>query len=184
MRHPKPCTIGPALPVPLPVHLPSPVEVMCVGVRVCAPFPTGPRTGAKVSAGPEVEGRRGGARAPGCGGDGLPSWYARTRASRALGCVCVCTAARGRLFHFSSTPTPYCDVPSGMKIMPESERLDTLRVLQESLEETNKLIGRLPLKIETMGQIRRKTELEAKLKELEDAIAIFSRDVVFIADDE
>lgn len=71
-----------------------------------------------------------------------------------------------------------------MKMMPEAERLDTLRVLQESLEETTKLVGRLPLKIETMGQIRRKTELEAKLKELEDAIAIFSRDVVFIADDE
>ena len=67
--------------------------------------------------------------------------------------------------------------------MPEEERLDTLRVLQESLAETSKLIARLPLKIETMGQIRRKTELEAKVKELEDAIEIFSRDTVYIADD-
>ncbi len=67
--------------------------------------------------------------------------------------------------------------------MPEEERLDTLRVLQESLAETSKLIARLPLKIETMGQIRRKNELEAKVKELEDAIAIFSRETVYIADD-
>ncbi len=67
--------------------------------------------------------------------------------------------------------------------MPEEERLETLRVLQASLAETSKLIGRLPLKIETMGQVRRKTELETKVKELEDAIEIFSRDVVYISDD-
>ena len=42
-------------------------------------------------------------------------------------------------------------------------------------------ISRLPLKIETLGQVRRKTELEAKLKEIEDAIIIFSKDKVFIA---
>ncbi len=65
----------------------------------------------------------------------------------------------------------------------------------------------MPLKIETMGQvctcscaallrgyprcactarccvqIRRKTELEAKVKELEDALVIFNREKVFIAD--
>ncbi len=44
-------------------------------------------------------------------------------------------------------------------------------------------IGRLPLKIETLGQVKRKTELEAKLKEIEDAIAIFSKEKVYIADD-
>jgi hypothetical protein len=31
-------------------------------------------------------------------------------------------------------------------------------------------------------QIRRKTELEAKVKELEDALVIFNREKVFIAD--
>jgi hypothetical protein len=99
-----------------------------------------------------------------------------------VGCV-ACVESRRSVLH----ACPCCSLwwlLTGMKMMPESERLDTLRVLQESLEETTKLVGRLPLKIETMGQIRRKTELEAKLKELEDAIAIFSRDVVFIADDE
>lgn len=44
-------------------------------------------------------------------------------------------------------------------------------------------ISRLPLKIETMGQVKRKTELEAKLKEIEDAIEIFSKDKVYIAED-
>jgi hypothetical protein len=32
-------------------------------------------------------------------------------------------------------------------------------------------------------KVKRKTELEAKLKEIEDAIAIFSKEKVYIADD-
>lgn len=44
-------------------------------------------------------------------------------------------------------------------------------------------IFRLPLKIETMGQVKRKAELEAKLKEIEGAIEIFSRDKVYIAEE-
>lgn len=75
------------------------------------------------------------------------------------------------------------DCPPGMTLMPEEERLDYLAVLRSSMAETNKLISRLPLKIETLGQVKRKTELEAKLKELEDAVAIFDKEKVYIAED-
>mmetsp|Transcript_20520 Transcript_20520/g.72528 ORF Transcript_20520/g.72528 Transcript_20520/m.72528 type:complete len:312 (-) Transcript_20520:164-1099(-) len=73
--------------------------------------------------------------------------------------------------------------PPGMHLMPESERLDTLRVLQASHEEVQQQIFRLPLVIETAGQVRRKNALEAKLKEISDAIGIFDRPAVYVQDD-
>lgn len=41
----------------------------------------------------------------------------------------------------------------------------------------------MPLVVETPGQVRRRTEMEAKIKELEDAIEIFSRDIVYVEED-
>lgn len=73
--------------------------------------------------------------------------------------------------------------PPGMMRMADEERLETLEVLMQSLEETNKVLNTMPLKIETPGQIRRKAELDAKVKELEDAIEIFSREEVYVADE-
>lgn len=73
------------------------------------------------------------------------------------------------------------ECPDGMVLMPEEERLETLAVLEKSLEEVNRLLARMPLKIETMGQVRRKAELDAKVKELEEAVEIFSRDEVYVA---
>lgn len=73
--------------------------------------------------------------------------------------------------------------PPGMHLMPEEERLETLHVLQASKDEVKQQIFRLPLVIETAGQVRRKNALEAKLKEIEDAIAIFDRPHVFVQDE-
>lgn len=72
------------------------------------------------------------------------------------------------------------DCPRGMMPMEEAERIRTLGVLQQSLVEARlKLIG-LPLRIETLSQVRRKNELEAKLQEIEDAIAVFSKPKVYV----
>ena len=71
------------------------------------------------------------------------------------------------------------ECPPGMVLMPEEERLETLAVLKQSMAETNHMLARMPLKIETPGQVRRKAELDAKVKELEDAIDIFSHNSEF-----
>lgn len=81
----------------------------------------------------------------------------------------------------ASAPDPDC--PPGMMLMPDHERLETLRVLQSTLDDVKAQIQRLPLTIETPGQIRRKNDLDAKYKEVEDAIKIFSRPKVFVRDD-
>lgn len=43
---------------------------------------------------------------------------------------------------------------------------------------------KLPLMCETPGQIRRKEALEAKMKEVEDAIRIFSRSRVLVREED
>eukprot|EP00201_Polytomella_parva_P013485 CAMPEP_0175061004 /NCGR_PEP_ID=MMETSP0052_2-20121109/13348_1 /TAXON_ID=51329 ORGANISM="Polytomella parva, Strain SAG 63-3" /NCGR_SAMPLE_ID=MMETSP0052_2 /ASSEMBLY_ACC=CAM_ASM_000194 /LENGTH=259 /DNA_ID=CAMNT_0016326819 /DNA_START=337 /DNA_END=1116 /DNA_ORIENTATION=- len=71
-------------------------------------------------------------------------------------------------------------IPPGMRLMPEEERLETLAVLKRNKEEIDKAIQGLPLRIETPGQIRRKDELESRLKEIDDAFKVFSRPKVLV----
>lgn len=80
-----------------------------------------------------------------------------------------------------NAPDPTC--PRGMKVMPNDERIETLGVLRESQAEARKQLYALPLTIDTPSQLRYKNKLEAKLKEIEEAILIFDRDRVYIADD-
>lgn len=75
-------------------------------------------------------------------------------------------------------------VPPGMSLMKEEERLRTLNILKESLDTTKKELQKAPLVVETAGQKKRMKELEDRLKEQEDAIEIFSKDKVYIYDEE
>ena len=72
------------------------------------------------------------------------------------------------------------DCPEGMVVMAEEERIDTLEVLEESHAELMAALNALPIRIETLGQRTRKAELEDKLREIEDAIRVFSRSKVFV----
>ncbi|KXZ51626.1 hypothetical protein GPECTOR_12g590 [Gonium pectorale] len=71
-------------------------------------------------------------------------------------------------------------IPPGMRLMPEEERQETLEVLKQNREEVDRAIQGLPLRIETPSAIRRKDELERRLREIEDAIKIFSRPKVLV----
>lgn len=80
-----------------------------------------------------------------------------------------------------SLPDPDC--PRGMKLMPEDERLSTLEVLENSKAECFKQLGRLPFNVETPSMRKKQEALESKLREIENAINIFSKTKVFIAKD-
>lgn len=77
-----------------------------------------------------------------------------------------------------NAPDPNC--PPGMKIMPESERQNTLAVLNKNKEEALHQLGKMPFVVETPSLMRRKAELEGKLREIEKAIEIFSKPKVYI----
>ena len=75
-------------------------------------------------------------------------------------------------------PDPNC--PPGMKLMPDEERLETLEVLLKSRTEALKQLQHMPFVVETPSATRKKLALEDKLKEIEDAVALFSRTKVFV----
>eukprot|EP00238_Polyblepharides_amylifera_P004163 CAMPEP_0196594920 /NCGR_PEP_ID=MMETSP1081-20130531/79661_1 /TAXON_ID=36882 /ORGANISM="Pyramimonas amylifera, Strain CCMP720" /LENGTH=273 /DNA_ID=CAMNT_0041919323 /DNA_START=25 /DNA_END=846 /DNA_ORIENTATION=+ len=72
------------------------------------------------------------------------------------------------------------DVPEGMRLLPDDERLRTLKQLEETKKQVDLDWQKLPFNIETPGQIRHKQSLDTRLKEVEDAIKIFSRKKVFV----
>ncbi|CAG9463960.1 unnamed protein product [Pedinophyceae sp. YPF-701] len=73
-------------------------------------------------------------------------------------------------------------VPEGMRVLSEQERLETLQLLQEDHAEVERKIRALPFIVETPSQIRYKAELEERLKEIEEAVTMFSRSRVLVRD--
>ena len=66
--------------------------------------------------------------------------------------------------------------------MSQEEREETLKLLQKNKLEIETAISKLPLTIETPSMIKYQKELSNKLKETENAIKIFSKKIVFIAE--
>jgi len=71
-------------------------------------------------------------------------------------------------------------IPPGMRLMPESERLQTLELLKQSRMDTEQKIQKLPFTCETPSQIKAKNDLEKRLQEIEEAERAFSRKKVFV----
>jgi hypothetical protein len=76
-------------------------------------------------------------------------------------------------------PDPNC--PPGMCLMPEEERLNTLKVLNESKEEAMTQLRRLPFVIDTPSMKKKQDYLETKLREIDNALSIFSKTKVYVA---
>ena len=82
----------------------------------------------------------------------------------------------------ASRADPAC--PPGMVAMPEQERLDMLHSMQAAHKDVKAQLAGLPLVIETHAAQRRLAALEARLAELEEAVALFARPKVYIQPDE
>ena len=73
-------------------------------------------------------------------------------------------------------------IPPGTRLLSEEERLTTLKTLQETKAEAQKALEKLPISMKTLALAQRKTELEKKIDEMDQAIKTFSRKEVFIAE--
>ncbi|KAJ3102140.1 succinate dehydrogenase complex, subunit B [Phlyctochytrium planicorne] len=71
-------------------------------------------------------------------------------------------------------------IPRGMTVVPEDERRETLRLLMEHERSLVKELSRFSLVIESMRQKKKKAELEERLREVENAIEMFSRPKVYL----
>ncbi|XP_063799893.1 enkurin domain-containing protein 1-like [Pseudophryne corroboree] len=76
--------------------------------------------------------------------------------------------------------TPDPSMPPGHTLMPERERQDTLNKIKQTQSQLIKDLLMLPIRADTLSIQNRRTELEKKLSEIEEAIKIFSRPKVFI----
>lgn len=65
--------------------------------------------------------------------------------------------------------------------MPEEERLETLRDLEQSLKELNVALEKLPVVSRTIAMERHKKELEEKIDRIEKAIITFNKSKVYVA---
>ncbi|XP_062911418.1 enkurin domain-containing protein 1 [Mobula hypostoma] len=75
---------------------------------------------------------------------------------------------------------PDPSMPPGHTRMPEDERLETLSSLHQTQKQLTKQLLMFPVQVDTIGMQNRRTDLEKKLAEIEEAIKIFSRPKVFI----
>ncbi|XP_067879480.1 enkurin domain-containing protein 1 isoform X2 [Heterodontus francisci] len=75
---------------------------------------------------------------------------------------------------------PDPSMPPGHTRMPENERLETLSSLQQTQQQLTKQLLMFPVRVDTIGMRNRRTDLEKKLAEIEEAIKIFSRPKVYI----
>lgn len=72
------------------------------------------------------------------------------------------------------------DCPPGMVRYPEADRLRTLQSLRQGARDLQDEIRKFPLASSSVAQRRRKKDLEDRLVEQEEAVAIFSKDKVFV----
>ncbi|XP_069073663.1 enkurin domain-containing protein 1 [Pleurodeles waltl] len=80
-----------------------------------------------------------------------------------------------------SKPDP--SMPQGHTMMPEEERLETLNNLKQTQAQLLKQLVTLPVRADTLSIQNRRTELDKKLSEIEEALKVFSRPKVFIRTD-
>lgn len=72
------------------------------------------------------------------------------------------------------------DCPSGMRLLPEAERVETLKILEQNKEKVTAEVGAMPFVVDTHGLKKRKQALENKLKDIDEAVKIFSRRKVYV----
>ena len=73
--------------------------------------------------------------------------------------------------------------PPGTKVLPEEERISTLETLHANKKEVNKILNQMPISMRTESLRRQKVELEHKLIEIDKAIEMFSRRLVYVKEE-
>ena len=71
--------------------------------------------------------------------------------------------------------------PPGTRLMPEEERLETLKDLKESRKEVNIALEKMPVVSRTIAGERLKKEMEDKLVRIDRAIETFEKKIVYVA---
>lgn len=74
-------------------------------------------------------------------------------------------------------------LPPGMTLMAEEERQKTVELLTQNKEKITREISSMPLTIETPTLVEKHNMLHEKLREIEEAMKLFTRKKVYITAD-
>lgn len=72
------------------------------------------------------------------------------------------------------------ECPPGHRLMPESERVETLALLRANIAEAQDALTKLPFRIDGPTATKKRGDLEAKLKKMEDALTVFNKPKVYV----
>lgn len=75
-------------------------------------------------------------------------------------------------------PDPAC--PPGHVTLQDSDRKETLRMLEQNYADLVQKLNMMPVRTDTLKMRNRKIELEQKLNKIEEGIKVFSRPKVFV----
>ncbi|PNF27998.1 hypothetical protein B7P43_G13858 [Cryptotermes secundus] len=75
-------------------------------------------------------------------------------------------------------PDPAC--PPGHVTLQDSDRKETLRMLEQNYGDLIQKLNMMPVRTDTLKMRNRKIELEQKLNKIEEGIKVFSRPKVFV----
>ena len=70
--------------------------------------------------------------------------------------------------------------PPGTRKMPEGERQDMLKELNDTKQKLEAEILKFPVSMKTMAIQKRKQEMEEQLNKVENSIKLFSRETVYV----
>eukprot|EP00002_Diphylleia_rotans_P040691 TRINITY_DN9716_c0_g2_i1.p1 TRINITY_DN9716_c0_g2~~TRINITY_DN9716_c0_g2_i1.p1 ORF type:complete len:286 (+),score=55.90 TRINITY_DN9716_c0_g2_i1:44-901(+) len=73
------------------------------------------------------------------------------------------------------------ECPAGMRIVPDAEKNETLAILRENQQNLLRELQTFPLQPTSFGQQQRRAHVEARLRDVEDAIKLYSQKKVFVA---
>ena len=71
--------------------------------------------------------------------------------------------------------------PPGTRLMPDEERLETLKDLKDSKKEINTALEKMPVVSRTIAGERQRRDLEEKLVRIDRAIETFEKKTVYVA---
>lgn len=82
----------------------------------------------------------------------------------------------------SEKPVKKPALTPGLRLVGEEERVEMVKKLKQALSTAEAELSLFPLIVDTVHRIARKRQLEERVRELDSALSLFNKKVVYIAD--
>lgn len=92
--------------------------------------------------------------------------------------------SRKEAIRMEKEPPPKSDIPPGMRLLSEEEKLEAIESLTEQKKDIEAQLSKFSLRLESPTILREKRVLENELDQIEKSIEQLSKKYVFVPDDD